>query len=281
MSSGTESIDQDDYTIEDEDELLMHNYNTLPKNCKKYWNKRYSLFSKFDDGIYMTSELWFSVTPEDIAIYTARLVLEIIPEGKKVLDICCGGGGNTIQFAYYFPSVGSIDINASNMKCTLHNASVYGVADRIWSRVGDWNQLTQMQPDGTPNQLWIPPDIRNHAQPSAVFDFVFCSPPWGGPSYKNADGFDVYNMHPFPIDRLCEQIMQYTQNYGLFLPRSTNLDQLRTLVTTLYGKSGKCRVVFLNLDGYCKGILALFGPQVAAETVDCQSFLSYDIFSDY
>ncbi|CAG86090.2 DEHA2C07986p [Debaryomyces hansenii CBS767] len=281
MSSGTESIDQDDYAIEDENELLMHNQNTLPKNCKKYWNKRYSLFSKFDEGIYMTAELWFSVTPEDIAIYTAQLVSEIMPECRKVLDICCGGGGNTIQFANYFPSVGSIDINPSNMKCTLHNARVYGVEDRIWSKVGDWNQFSSVLADGSPNQSWIPPHLRNVKTPSAIFDFVFCSPPWGGPSYKDTNGFDVYNMQPFPIDQLCHQVMQYTQNFGLFLPRSTNLDQLRRLTTDIYGQSGKCRIIFLNINGYCKGLLALFGPSVSADLVDCHSFLPEEQYSEY
>lgn len=268
MSSDTESTDQDGYAIEGEDELLMHNYHTLPKNCKKYWHKRYSLFSKFDEGIYMTSELWFSVTPEDIAVFTARLARELFPNGRNVLDICCGGGGNTIQFANYFPSVGSVDINPLNMKCTMHNAAVYDVDDRIWSAVGDWNKMSECNPSDSPNQQWIPAPIRNHDSPTSVFDFVFCSPPWGGPSYKNADGFDVFSMDPFPIDTLCAQIMRYTHNYGLFLPRSTNIDQLRRLTSDLYGPTGKCRVIYLNQNEYCKGLLALFGPKAALEPID-------------
>jgi trimethylguanosine synthase len=34
---------------------------------QKYWHQRYSLFSLFDEGIYMTDEAWFGVTPEPVA----------------------------------------------------------------------------------------------------------------------------------------------------------------------------------------------------------------------
>ncbi|KAM9887504.1 hypothetical protein OXX79_013584, partial [Metschnikowia pulcherrima] len=68
-----------DFEVADEDELLMHTYATLPKNCKKYWQKRYSLFSKFDNGVFMTSELWYSVTPELTARVIAKIVRTLLP----------------------------------------------------------------------------------------------------------------------------------------------------------------------------------------------------------
>ena len=39
----------------------------LPSKLWKYWMQRYTLFSRFDDGILMDEEGWFSVTPEGIA----------------------------------------------------------------------------------------------------------------------------------------------------------------------------------------------------------------------
>ena len=33
----------------------------------RYWHQRYRIFSKFDDGIWMTNDAWFGVTPEPVA----------------------------------------------------------------------------------------------------------------------------------------------------------------------------------------------------------------------
>lgn len=64
------------------------------KSLLKYWYKRFSLFSLFDQGVKLDKESWFSVTPEKVAAHTAeRLKCDI------VIDAFCGCGGNTIQFA--------------------------------------------------------------------------------------------------------------------------------------------------------------------------------------
>jgi trimethylguanosine synthase len=34
-----------------------------------YWSQRYDLFSKWDDGIWLTDDAWFGVTPEPVATY--------------------------------------------------------------------------------------------------------------------------------------------------------------------------------------------------------------------
>lgn len=60
----------------------------------KFWYQRYSLFSKFDLGIRLDRESWFSVTPEKVAEHLAeRCRCDLIVDGF------CGAGGNTIQFA--------------------------------------------------------------------------------------------------------------------------------------------------------------------------------------
>ena len=38
----------------------------------KYWGQRYRLWSKYDDGILMDDESWYSVTPEEIAAHIAE-----------------------------------------------------------------------------------------------------------------------------------------------------------------------------------------------------------------
>lgn len=261
-------MSDEEYEIEAGGELLMHSYETLPDNCKKYWKKRYQLFHKFDEGIYMTSELWYSVTPELMAIFTATLIAELMPDARNVLDICCGGGGNTIQFANFFETVGAIDINALNEQCTRHNAAVYGVEEKIWSHIGDWNEMCKPV-KGKVCQDWIPENLRKSADTNHIFDFIFASPPWGGPAYtKTGEDFDVINMEPFGLDRFIKQLLQYTENIGLFLPKSSNLDQLRQVTSDNFG-DGLCRIIYLYHDDYCSGMLALFGTALTDPNFTC------------
>lgn len=69
----------------------------LPANICKYWCQRYILFSRFDDGIRMDEEGWFSVTPESIARHHA-----VKCGGGIVVDCFTGVGGNAIQLAMRF-----------------------------------------------------------------------------------------------------------------------------------------------------------------------------------
>ena len=56
----------------------------LPRKLWKYWLQRYSLFQKFDEGILMDEEGWYSATPEVIAAHhaakcrQARLLLVLV-----------------------------------------------------------------------------------------------------------------------------------------------------------------------------------------------------------
>ncbi len=64
---------------------------------QKYWRQRYRLFSRFDDGVRLDRESWFSVTPEKIARHQA----ERLCNAEVIVDAFCGAGGNTIQFAHF------------------------------------------------------------------------------------------------------------------------------------------------------------------------------------
>lgn len=39
----------------------------LPRELHRFWYRRYQLFSRFDEGIRLSADMWFSVTPESIA----------------------------------------------------------------------------------------------------------------------------------------------------------------------------------------------------------------------
>ena len=34
---------------------------------RRYYSQRYSIFSLYDEGVYMTDDAWFGVTPEPVA----------------------------------------------------------------------------------------------------------------------------------------------------------------------------------------------------------------------
>ena len=71
-----------------------------------------------------------------------------------------------------FYAVIAVDISPEKIEYARHNASVYGVEDRIDFIVGDFIQLA----------------------PSLKADVVFLSPPWGGPRYLESDVFDIGTM---------------------------------------------------------------------------------------
>lgn len=233
-------------SIAPEDELLLHNHLTLPKQVKKFWRKRYDLFSRFDDGVYMLLELWYSVTPEHVAKFTAKLAYELVG-GGTVMDVCCGGGGNTIQFARYFDRVIAVDINPVNITCSLHNCKVYQVDDKVEFITGDWHELYRQQPQ---------------------VDFVFCSPPWGGTNYnRNPDGFDLDTMEPFAISWLIESLLATSLSCGVFLPKTSNMAQLER-----EAQLRPARLVYVYQDNHCVGLLALFGEICDKDWQFCDEF---------
>ena len=45
----------------------------LSARVAKYWMQRYSLWSRYDEGVGMDEEGWFSATPEVIALHQAGM----------------------------------------------------------------------------------------------------------------------------------------------------------------------------------------------------------------
>ncbi|XP_015587712.1 trimethylguanosine synthase isoform X2 [Cephus cinctus] len=173
------------------------------KTLMKYWLKRYRLFSKFDQGIKLDRESWFSVTPEKIAEHIAERC-----KCDTIVDAFCGAGGNAIQFAFTCERVYAIDIDPTKIELAKHNAKVYGVEDRIEFIVGDFFQLA----------------------PKLIADVVFLSPPWGGPAYARVETFDLNSiMPPAGGTHLYEVAKQITDHVAYFLPRNVDTMQLAML----------------------------------------------------
>ncbi|XP_076185812.1 trimethylguanosine synthase [Aptenodytes patagonicus] len=201
----------------------------------KYWAQRYRLFSRFDEGIKLDREGWFSVTPEKIAEHIAIRVSQSF-NCDIIVDAFCGVGGNAIQFALTSKRVIAIDIDPEKLSLARNNAEVYGVADQIEFVCGDFMVLAA--------------DLQA--------DVVFLSPPWGGPDYATAEIFDIQTMicpDGFEIFRLSKKI---TNNIVYFLPRNADIDQ----VASLAGPGGKVEIEQNFLNNKLKTITAYFGDLI-------------------
>ncbi|KAK8601191.1 hypothetical protein V6N13_059085 [Hibiscus sabdariffa] len=197
----------------------------------KYWCQRYLLFSRFDDGIKMDEEGWFSVTPEPIARHHASRCGSGI-----VVDSFTGVGGNAIQLAQRSSHVIAIDIDPKKIDYAYHNAAVYGVNDQIDFVMGDFFTLA----------------------PKLKADTVFLSPPWGGPDYSKVEIYDVKTMlRPHDGYFLFNVAKKIASRIVMFLPRNVDLNQLAEMALSAQPPwSLEVEKNFLN--GKLKGITAYF-----------------------
>ena len=207
---------------------------SLP-HMSKYWAQRYRLFSRYDEGVRLDPESWYSVTPEKIAEHIAeRCRCDLIVDGF------CGVGGNAIQFAFSCERVIAIDIDPAKIELARHNARVYGVEDRIEFIVGNFFQVL----------------------PTLKPDVVFLSPPWGGPEYLGQEVFDLQlmggMMDGYTVFKTAKLV---TDNIAYFVPRNTNVDQLASLA----GLGGKVEVEQNLLNRKMKTLTAYYGDLVGQE----------------
>lgn len=137
----------------------------------------------------------------------------------------------------------ALDTNPTRLALARHNATLYGVADRIEFILADY--LTFARSYLTP-----------HFPKKRKIDVVFLSPPWGGPSYLSSSSGDVTaqvttsddtlsedalpvethpeyslaNIQPIHGAKLFQLSREITRNVAYFLPRNTKLEEISTLL---------------------------------------------------
>ena len=213
---------------------------TAPNN--KFWLQRYYYFSKFDKGIMMDKESWYSVTPEEISKYIAKLI-----KGKSIIDGFCGCGGNVIQFSKYCSKVYAIDISRKKLDMCKNNCKVYHCKNNISFIHSDFLKMK--------NKIKA--------------DYIFLSPPWGGTEYKNSE---IYSIKKFMYPDITEIIrisLSIANNILFFLPRNLDLDELFDLCSTVKNeikeKSGEqlfFDIKIIKSNGRIKSLLITFGHNI-------------------
>ncbi|KAG1361237.1 trimethylguanosine synthase [Cocos nucifera] len=227
---------------------LIPEQGLITTKIAKYWHQRYSLFSRYDDGIQMDEEGWFSATPEEIAATHAARA----SSGTIVIDCFSGVGGNAIQFALRGCHVVAIDIDPQKIGYSINNAKIYGVEDNIDFIVGDFFQLA----------------------PFLKADVVFLSPPWGGPSYKKIQNFTLDLLKPRDGYSIFQVAQKITPNIIMFLPRNVDINQVEELcwlsspplnfeLSWLSSPPLNFEIEESHVQGYTKGITAYFGYTVS------------------
>ncbi|XP_015693476.1 trimethylguanosine synthase-like [Oryza brachyantha] len=216
----------------------------------KYWAQRRSLFSLYDRGVRMDAEGWYSATPEAIAATQAARA----PPGSLVLDAFAGVGGNSIQFAARGCYVVAVEIDPRKVELAAHNARIYGVEDMIEFVVGDFF----------------------HLAPFLKADLVFLSPPWGGPSYSQAQVYTLDMLKPKDGYATFQAAQEISPNIIMFLPRNVDISQVEQLSWL-----SSPLLDFVSEESYVghkyfKGITAYFGG-VAQEVHKQQQISSQDL----
>ncbi|KAK2452577.1 S-adenosyl-L-methionine-dependent methyltransferase superfamily protein [Trifolium repens] len=205
---------------------------------EKYWCQRYILFSRFDDGVNMDEEGWFSVTPEVIAHHQASRCAS-----GTVIDCFTGVGGNAIQFAQRCNHVIAIDIDPLKIGFARHNAAIYRVDDLIDFIIGDFFVLA----------------------PKLKADTVFLSPPWGGPDYAKVETYDMKTMlRPHDGYTLFNAAKEIASRVVMFLPRNVNFNQLAELSLSAC-PPWSLEVEKVHLNGKLKAVTAYFSRTPVGE----------------
>ncbi|KAI1368836.1 RNA cap guanine-N2 methyltransferase [Xylaria arbuscula] len=237
----------------------------VPWDLQKYWQQRYTIFPLYGDGIYMTEDAWYGVTPEPVAIHLVYdLVGFIGVDTRNVIDMFAGVGGNAISLAMAteedgytprFDKVIAIEVDAATLACAQNNAAIYGVADKITWVLGDsfkFIELLTKSPEQLEDRLRV--DVATTA--------IFASPPWGGPGYRTDEIFDLTTMEPYNLAALHDAYK--IMDHALYLPRTSDLRQLAKLVPD----GAKIEVVQYCVEGASKAMVAYIPAIDKAQAVE-------------
>ncbi len=143
----------------------------VPQNVRKYINRRRFLFSRFDEGIQLDEESWYSVVAESIAKDVAAQLLASYGEDRhlKIIDGFCGAGGLSIQLATIFQHIISIELDPVKTKYLMNNAKIYGVDKNIDVICSDFLLLRPLQADVI---FLLPPWVNINININR--SFIFC-----------------------------------------------------------------------------------------------------------
>ncbi|GME71940.1 unnamed protein product [Ambrosiozyma monospora] len=227
--------------------VILDQVEMIPPELMKYWNSRYQLFKKFDDGIQLMHELWYSVTPELLAVKLAKFIKRNYPKAHNIGDLFCGGGGNTIQFLKVFDRVIGIDNNKVHLECTRNNSLVYLSEKKVSQK------LTLL------HSCWGKKSNKKLTDMKTKIDIMFGSPPWGGISSSKSKVFDVNLLKPSPLNQLLMSMKQFSDVIVLFLSRNSSIKQIEKVTAEVFGGKAKVKILEARIGPSLKSLFCCWG----------------------
>lgn len=88
--------------------------------------------------------------------------------GKKVLEIGCGIGTDTVNFARHGAEVTAVDLSANSLEVARQRVDVYGLADRVRFFSGSAEELTSFVPRQTYDLIYSFGVIHHTPRPERV-----------------------------------------------------------------------------------------------------------------
>lgn len=92
----------------------------------RYWHQRYRLFSRYDEGVWMDREAWYSVTPEGIARHLARFIQSKCPRAT-IIDAFCGVPLPCLDFTGLTIRSGVIQFNLLDGTIRVRDVMFFGL----------------------------------------------------------------------------------------------------------------------------------------------------------
>ncbi len=227
---------------------------SVPRALEKYWLQRYSLFSRYDEGVELDDEAWYSATPEVIAWHQARRLAAAAGAHRAggralAVDAFAGAGGNALQLAAAGAAVVAVELEPGRARALRRNAAVYGATAAVDVLAGDFLALA----------------------PALRADAAFFSPPWGGPGYAAATRFgeagaaaeEEEDLDPLALPRLLALAFgpMGCAAAAAWLPRNFPLAALERALRALPPAAAAAGVEVERavLNGVLKGVTAYFG----------------------
>lgn len=245
----------------------------------KYWAQRKRLFGRFDEGIRLDADGWFSVTPEAIANHIAERMVDGAENANLiVLDPFAGVGGNVIALAMR-PEVKlviAVDLDAKRLELAANNCRVYEIpSSKVVFLHANALDVLRACRSNLHGQDASSTKVMHGYQfgglellPRQAVDSIFLSPPWGGPDYEEKAGRRGYDLKAITIDAehdgedllllSAQALLSEDKKIVYFLPRNAN----GTKIAHNAMKAGLYDGIELEqnyLNGKLKTVTAYFG----------------------
>lgn len=113
----------------------------------------------------------YSITKPVDALFINKIIFKYFKKNKKIIitDATANNGGNTINFAFDFNHVNSIEIDIEQFNILKHNINTYGLKNVTLYNDDCLNIMKTLKQD-----------------------VIFIDAPWGGPSYYKIKDLDLF-----------------------------------------------------------------------------------------